>query len=87
MSVHRALMGFACAAAFPAALLAQQGNTFSTTSSISPGASIAGWPSRSYCNWHSLQLASTQTWSSAITDSSGAPACTRWPSCTLRRAT
>jgi hypothetical protein len=48
MSVHRALMGFACAAAFPAALLAQQGNTFSTTSSISPGASIAGWPSRSY---------------------------------------
>jgi OOP family OmpA-OmpF porin len=48
MSVHRALAGFACVAAFPTALLAQQGSTFSTTSSVSSLSSIGGWPSRSY---------------------------------------
>ncbi|HET6827088.1 MAG TPA: hypothetical protein VFH35_00300, partial [Ramlibacter sp.] len=48
MSVHRALTGFACVAVFPTALLAQQGSTFSTTSSVSSLSSIGGWPSRSY---------------------------------------
>ena len=38
-------------------------------------------------NWLSLKFASTQSWSSATTVISGAPACTRWPSCTLRLAT
>src|SRR5574343_24074 len=42
---------------------------------------------RRLCSWLSLKLASTHSWSSATTVTSGAPACTRWPICTARLAT
>ncbi len=48
---------------------------------------FTGWPTRMSRSSDSLKLASTQSWSSGTTDSSGAPGAMRLPTCTLRLAT
>jgi len=48
---------------------------------------VTGWPARMRSSCTSLKFASTHTFSSGTTASSGVPAATLWPTCTERLAT
>ena len=61
--------------------------SYSTFLPYTSAVNFTGWPKRMLRNWTSLKLASTQTWFSGTIDIIGVPGATRWPNCTVRRAT